>query len=118
MRHRGGMRAHYDDLATTRTIVVDHLEFSPNAQPGLGFDELGRLTARVTLAMAFGIAASAPVDDRYLHRCFTRDEAARIMDALGALAGELMREPLPSSEATADLNAATVYRTDDVLVIR
>lgn len=118
LRHRGGMRAHYADLAATRTIVVDHLEFRPNARPGLDHDELGRVIARVSLAMAFGIAASAPVDDRYLRRCFTRDEAARIMDALGALAGELRREPLPPSEATADVNAAIIARTSDAIAIR
>lgn len=120
LRHRGGMRAHYADLAATRTIVVDHLEFVPNARPGLGHDVLGRLTARVTLAMAFGITASRDeaVDERYLRRCFSRDEAARIMNALGALAAKVMRNPLSPSEATADMNAATVYLSDDLLVIR
>lgn len=120
LRHRGGMRAHYADLAATRTIVVDHLEFVPNAQPGLGYDELGRLTARVALAMAFGVTFSRDegVDEPYLRRCFSRDDAARIMDAVHALARELLRDPLPPCEGTADVHAATLHRTDDVLVIR
>jgi hypothetical protein len=120
LRHRGGMRAHYDDINSNRTIVVDHLEFAPRARPGLGCDELGRCTPHVTLAMACGIAFSRDegLDDRYLQRCFSRYEADQIMNALFALAGELSGAPLPFSEATADLSDAVVHRTDDVLVIR
>lgn len=118
LRHRGGMRAHYADLAAARTIVVDHLEFQPHARPGLDHDELGRSIARISLTMAFGMAASEPVDDRYLQRCFSRDDAARIMDALNALAHELARDPLPPSGLTADFNAAMIARTSDALIIR
>lgn len=118
LRHRGGMRAHYEDLAVGRTIFVDHLKFAPNARPGIGYDAFGRRIAHVTLAMAFGIAVSGTVNERYLRRCFGRDEAMRIIDALGALAGELMREPIPPSRATADLTTATVHRCHDRLVIR
>ncbi len=120
LHHRGGNRAHYDDLAATRTIVVDHLEFCPGERSGLGRDELGRVTASVTLAMAFGIVFSHDdgVDGAYLHRCFGHDEARRIMDAVHALARELKRDLLPLCKGTADVNASIIHRSNEVLVMR
>lgn len=120
LRHRGGMRAHYADLAAGRTIVVDHLEFVPSKPPGLDQDELGRRVARVSLAMAIGIAFSrdAGLDQQHLCRCFTRDEAERVMNALEALAHVIRHDSSPPSEATADVRAATVHRTNDVVVIQ
>jgi hypothetical protein len=120
LRHRGGMRAHYDDLATTRTVIVDHLEFVPNARPGLDYDGLGRRFARVTLAMAVGIAFSRDegADEPYLRRCFSRDTAERVMDALHALERELKHNPSLPCKSTADLRVATIIRTDNVIVIQ
>jgi hypothetical protein len=120
LRHRGGMRVHYDDLATTRTIMVDHLEFVPNARPGLDHDALGRRTARVTLAMALGIAFSRDegVDQRYLRRCFSSDEAQKIMNAVHAFARELKHDPLPPCRGTADVCSATIHRTEGVIMVQ
>lgn len=100
--------------------MVDHLEFKPHARPGFDYDELGRRFACVTLAMAMGISFSRDeaVDERYLRRCFSRDDAERIMDEVHALANELMRDPLPPCKIAADLRATTIHRTDDVISIQ
>jgi hypothetical protein len=120
LKHRGGMRIHYGDLAAQRTIVVDHLEFLPAQTPGLDYDVLGRRIARVSLAMALGIAFTNDIggNGRLLYRCFPRDEANRMLDALHALARSMRGEPQESDEASSDLQAATVYRDAGVIVLR
>jgi hypothetical protein len=121
LRHRGGMRSHYGDIASSRTIMVDHLEFCPESSPGIGADVLGRRIGLVTLAMVVGIVTSRDdqgVDHSYLSRCFARSEAELIMAALGAFAAELNNSSLAPSEENAYTKSAIVYRKGRRLVIR
>lgn len=123
VRHRGGMRAHWRDVAAGRTVIVHSLEFRPYAAFGIERDSQGALIGRVPLAMAFGIAASGPVDERYLRRCFSPHEAERIMDGLHLLICEMQREPPPPYITPGDsiyheTRRAIVGRTPDALVIR
>lgn len=88
------MRAHYADVAERRTIIVDHLEYVPTKQPGLGIDELGRQIATVNQAMVFAITFCRDdgVDERYLERCFSRSEIERIIRGIDDIIRVMGRE--------------------------
>jgi hypothetical protein len=54
LRERGGIRQHYRDLASGRTVNMDHLEFCElYDRPGLFHDELGRSAIRVPAGAIF-----------------------------------------------------------------
>ena len=78
----------------------------------------GVLFARRSTALGIAFSREEGVDERYLHRCFSRDEAEQVMDAVHAFARDLKHDPLPPCKATADLRAAIIHRTDNVILIQ
>lgn len=97
LRHRGGISAHYADLAAGRTQMVDQIHFDAWHPPGLARDEIGRLVAKIDFQIALAIFASADwVDERYLGRCFDRLDAQRMGDAMHVLSLRSEGKQLPS----------------------